>query len=89
MTKEQIFKSVLPYKNFVTDEVVGYYGNDDYVCELSYGRAMDVYIFGVTFVSIKTMQRVMELDKSFTNDKKDCAKKSAQAYIMETIGNLN
>lgn len=85
MNFKEIFTSILPYKNFMTPYVDNYFGNNEYVCELSYGYGSGVYVFGVTFVSPETMDRVMELDEVFISNKMEDAKKMAMDYIKTLI----
>lgn len=85
MTNEQIFKSVVGGNNFMSPNVEGYYGNSEYVCELSYGSGMGLYVFGCTFVNKRTMEREMELDTSFCETNESVARTSAMKYIKEIL----
>lgn len=85
MTNEQIFKSVVCGKNFMSPNVEGYYGNSEYVCELSYGSAMGLHMFGCTFVNKRTMERETELDTSFCETNMVVARTSAMEYIKEIL----
>lgn len=85
MTNEQIFKSVVGGNNFMTPNIECYYGNSEYVCELSYGSGMGLYMFGCTFVNKKTMERETELDTSFCETNKNVARMNAIKYIEEIL----
>ena len=85
MTNEQIFKSVICGYNFMTPQTEGYFGNDELVCELSYGYGMGLYMFGCTFVNKRTREREMDLDTSFCEPNKDYARQQAMDYIKQVL----
>lgn len=77
---EFVFKSVVPYKNFITPHVEGYSGNEKYAIELSSGLGFDGKIaYGVTVVDIEKMEQQYDLSKCFFD------KYCANSYIDELL----
>lgn len=77
---KMVFKSVVPYKNFITPHVEGYSGNEKYAIELSSGLWLDgKIVYGVTVVDIEKMEQSHDLSKCFFD--KDCA----NSYIDELL----
>lgn len=77
-TSGQIFRSLVPNKNFMTPNVIEYITVRDYEVELSSGNGIGgTPIFGVTVVNRVTRERCLELDDSFEDIK------TARLYINE------
>lgn len=77
-TSGQIFRSLVPNKNFMTPSVIEYVTVRDYEVELSQGNGIGgTPLFGVTVVNRVTRERCLDLDNSFDNIK------SARLYINE------
>lgn len=78
ITSGDTFRKVIPYKNFMTPNVIGYITVRDYEVELSEGNGIGgTPLFGVTVVNRVTLERELELDRSFDNIK------TAKLYVNE------
>ena len=64
-------------KNFVTPNIIGYYGNEDFAVELSTGEIFDADLYGVTI--IKKGETMYDLNTCFRS------KQAAKYYIQELL----
>lgn len=80
----EIFFAVRKGVNVVTPDIISYERKGDYVIEVSKGRFLDSYLFGVTVVNAIT--RVAEWDK----DKCFSARTEREAYLeaMEYVNSF-
>lgn len=87
MNAREIFDYVLPYKNVLTPNEVGFFANEDYTCQLTKGDpAFNMHMYGVTTVDLKLRKRVGRKSELFTSDKSDDdAREQAIEFINKVL----
>ena len=70
MANGNLFRRVLPHKNFLTPKVLNYYNAGDYEIELSEGDGLySKPIYGVTFVDIVAQKHLSDISHMFESSK--------------------
>lgn len=83
MNAREIFDYVLPYKNVMTPNEVGFFANEDYACQLTKGDpAFNMHMHGVTTVDLKLRRRVSRKSMLFIGEN---SKDEATEFIGKVL----